>query len=190
LTVNGVPTLAHPTVKGFLIVRRTFKPGDTLILTLPMKTAVTHWSQGGVGLEHGPLVYSLAIKTNWKPVVEEKYTTAEYPSWEATPTSDWNFGLALDPTQPTKGIVFKRRLDHADEKLDPWENPPTMLSVRARRIENWELQANPENPAQKFTPPLPELGTSKVSQTVKQLTLVPYGSTELRVTIFPAIETG
>jgi uncharacterized protein len=187
LTVNGVPTMAQRTEKGFLVVRRTFRPGDTLTLTLPMKTAVTHWPQGGVGLEHGPLVYSLAIKTNWKPIFEEKYTTSEYPSWEATPTSDWTFGLALDANQPTKGIEFKRRLVHAGEKLDPWENPPTMLSVRAHRIENWELQANPENPAQKFTPPLPELGTRKFSPTVEQLTLVPYGSTELRVTIFPTV---
>jgi uncharacterized protein len=188
LTVNGVAKMAHRTPKGFLVVWRRFKPGDTLTLTLPMKTAVTHWPQGGVALEHGPLVYSLAIKANWKPVVEEKYTTAEYPSWEATPTSDWNFGLVMDAAQPASGIEFKRRLDHTDEKLDPWDNPPTTLIVRASRIESWGLQSNPENPAQKFTPPLPELDTSKVSQTVEELTLVPYGSTELRVTIFPAVK--
>jgi hypothetical protein len=187
LTVNGVPTNAVRTAKGFMVVRRTYKPGDTLTLTLPMETAVTHWPQGGIGLEHGPLVYSLAIKTEWKPIVEDKYTTAEYPSWEATPTRDWNFGLALDLTQPTRGIEFKRRLDHAGEKLDPWENPPTLLRVGARKIENWELLANPEDPAQKFTPPLPELSSSKISQTVVQLTLVPYGSTQLRLTIFPTV---
>jgi len=188
LTVNGVPTTGQRTAKGFLVVRRTFKPGDALTLTLPMKTAVTHWPQGGVGLEHGPLVYSLAIKTNWKPVVEEKYTTAEYPSWEATPISDWNYGLALEEAQPTQGVEFKRTLDLAREELDPWENPPTTLSVLARKIENWELQVNPKNPAQKFTPPLPDLSTSKVSKTVERLILVPYGSTELRVTIFPAVK--
>ncbi len=189
LTVTGVPTSAQPTTKGFLVVRRTFNPGDTLTLTLPMQTALTRWPQGGVGLEHGPLVYSLAIKANWKAVVEEKYTTADFPSWEATPMSDWNYGLALDPTQPTRGIDFKRRPDDASENLGPWENPPTTLTVRARRIENWQLQINPDNPAQKFTPPLPELGVSKLSQEVEELTLVPYGSTELRVTIFPTVKT-
>ena len=30
----------------------------------------------------------------------------------------------------------KRRLDYAVEKLDPSENPPTMRSVQAFRIEN------------------------------------------------------
>ena len=46
---------------------------------------------------------------------------------------------------------------------------------------------NPKNPTQKFTPPLPDLSTSEVIQTMERLTLVPYGSTELRVTIFPTV---
>ena len=188
LTVNGAATLGQRTSKGFLVLQRAFQPGDVVTLTLPMETVVTRWPQDGVGVEHGPLVYSLSIKANWTSVVEEKYTTAEYPSWEATPASDWNYGLALDATQPTSGIEFKRRPAQASEELDPWANPPTMLSVPARKIEDWELQANPKNPDQKFTPQLPEPGTSQVSQTVERLTLVPYGSTELRVTIFPALK--
>ena len=95
----------------------------------------------------------------------------------------------MSAAQPTGGIEFKRRADHAGENLDPWENPPTTLSVPARKIEDWELQVSPKNPAQKFTPQLPEPGTSKVSEAVERLTLVPYGSTELRVTIFPAVKT-
>jgi hypothetical protein len=61
-----------------------------------------------------------------------------------------------------------------------------MLSVLGRKIEDWELQMNPKNPTQKFTPPLPDLSTSEVSQTMERLTLVPYQSTELR-TIFPTV---
>jgi uncharacterized protein len=120
--------------------------------------------------------------------LEDDYTTAEFPSWEATPASDWNYGLALDPNQPARGIEFTRRQDRADEELNPWVNPPTMLTFLARKIEDWVLQANPENAAQKFTPPLADLSASKVSHQTERLTLVPYGSTELRVTIFPAVK--
>ena len=49
-----------------------------------------------------------------------------------------------------------------------------MLSVLGWKIEDWELQVNPKNPTQKFTPPLPDLSTSEVSQTMERLTLVPY----------------
>ncbi len=188
LKLNGASVPAQRSAKGFLVLHRTFKPGDRIALTLPMTTAVTHWPEGGIAVEHGPLVYSLAIKTDWKPVVEEMYTTAEFPSWVATPTSDWNYGLAVNNAKPMQSIEFIEQAKSADANLDPWENPPTALSVSARKVVGWELQANPKDAAQKFTPPLPDLNTSKISETVERLTLVPYGSTELRVTIFPAVK--
>ncbi|HEY1900891.1 MAG TPA: beta-L-arabinofuranosidase domain-containing protein [Terracidiphilus sp.] len=187
IAVNGAPVAATQTVKGFVILHRSFKPGDQITLTLPMKVAVTHWPQNGIGIEHGPLVYSLAIKENWTPRIEPRYTTAEFPSWEATPASAWNYGIALDPAKLTSDIEVVRTAANQSEALDPWENPPTTLRVPARKIEDWELQANPDNPAQKFTPPLPEVSSSKVSETLERVTLVPYGSTQLRVTIFPAV---
>jgi hypothetical protein len=61
------------------------------------------------------------------------------------------------------------------------------MTVPTRKIEDWELQANPESTAQKFTPCLPDLRTSKVSGDVERISLVPFGSTQLRITIFPAV---
>jgi len=187
VTVNGASVAASRNSKGFVVLNRTFKPGDQVTLTLPMQLAVTHWPQNGIGVEHGPLVYSLAIRENWTPKVEPKFSTAEFPSWEATPASAWNYGLALDETKLASEVEFKRKAASGDEALDPWTHPPVTLTAPGRKIEVWELQSNPDNPAQKFTPPLPDLSASKVSETVERLTLVPYGSTQLRITIFPAV---
>ncbi|MGA2808146.1 MAG: beta-L-arabinofuranosidase domain-containing protein [Terracidiphilus sp.] len=187
VTVNGTSVAGTRTSKGFLVVQRSFNPGDQVTLTLPMKLAISHWPQNGVGIEHGPLVYALAIKENWTPRVEAKYTTAEFPSWEATPASAWNYGVAVDPATLASEVEFKRRPVAEGGELDPWTNPPSTITVPARKIEGWELQSNPDDASQKFTPPLPDLSESKVSGTLERVTLVPYGSTQLRVTIFPAV---
>jgi hypothetical protein len=187
LTVNGAAVTAAKNGKGFLVLQRSFAPGDVVTLTLPMKLAVSHWPQNGIGIEHGPLVYSLPIQTNWTSYVEGRFTTPEFPGWEATPTGAWNYGLALDEAKLASEVEFKRNPAATQGKFDPWTNPPSTLTVPARKILDWELQTNPDDAKQKFTPPLPDLSTSKISDKVERLTLVPYGSTQLRVTIFPAL---
>ena len=138
-------------------------------------------------MERGPLVYSLPIAAKWTPVVEEKWSTEAFPSWEARPTSEWNYGLAVDASKLADQVQVQKQAI-AEEGFDPWAKPPLSLTVPARKIAGWALQGNPEKPEQKFTPPLPEVGAAGVSETVERITLAPYGSTQLRVTIFPVVK--
>ncbi len=188
LRVNRARVAATPNEKGFMVLNRTFKPGDRIELTLPMKLSLSHWPQNGMGIERGPLVYSLPIKEQWTPRVEPKYTTEEFPSWEAMPASAWNYGLALDSAKLKHEVEVQQAEGPVE---DPWENPPLSLTVPVRKIDGWELQANPAQPEQKFTPPLPELSgeaaTGHVVGEVERVRLVPYGATQLRLTVFPEV---
>ena len=185
ILINAKAAPLPPVQKGFIVVERVFHPADTVTLILPMKLGLTYWPESGISVEHGPLVYSLPIRENWTPVVERDFSTEEFPSWNATPDSSWNYGIDIQPETLASLIKLERK----PMTTDPWVFPPVTLTIPARKIKDWKLQVNPDNPNQSFTPCLPDPAARHMSEEVESITLVPYGSTHLRMTIFPELKT-
>lgn len=188
LIVNG-KNLALPAVEnGFFRLERMYADRDVVVLELPMDAAAGSSGDGGIYLERGPLVYSLNPKEDWMAIEmpEFEITAPDYfPMWAATAGTRWNYGLIMDRD---RDIDQQVRVHTNAVGNDPWSNPPIHLEVPARTIKNWDLvRPHGHDPEWFQTPPLP----SDMSQlgSMETIKLVPLGSTQLRLTVFPAIKT-
>jgi hypothetical protein len=181
LALNGESVALPPIRKGFITLSRTFSPGDRVTLALPMHKTTTAWPNQGVGIEHGPLVYTLAVKAKWQPTALPPWSTLKYPDWDATATSAWNYAWASKPGD----LASQAKLERRPMTKDPWLEPPVVLTVPMKSVSGWTLHAPDAHPDRLQTPPLPEHVSLERAQTTP-LALVPYGSTHLRLTIFPS----
>ena len=91
VTLNGSPVPG--VVPGeFLRIERVWRPGDKVLLHLPMKTEARPWYRGGVALTRGPLVFSLPVGEDWRKVTTgmKHPATGQAADWEIVPTTAWN----------------------------------------------------------------------------------------------------
>jgi hypothetical protein len=156
---------------SFTTVLRTFSDGDRITLHFPMTTRIVQWENDTASIERGPLVYSLKIEEDATPQHGVK-TSADFPAWDKRPASAWNYALSSTTLNDVKTTV-------KPVAGCPWDtgNSPISLQLPARRIENWQLPESGGNPGFVASPTL--------SDQIESITLVPYGSTCLRLTVFP-----
>lgn len=179
---------------GFFKIMRTFSDGDKVILILPMDLKLVHCPGGGIAIERGPLVYALKIKEDWRIDKKEKRSTKKFPAWNLFPASRWNYALCVNE----KNLAKIAKIIHKPLTDDPWslETVPIEMEIPAHPIRGWKLirksSVLPEySETQKgqfvFTPPLPDPHSLRkhIVKKIETVTLVPYGATHLRITIFP-----
>ncbi len=178
-------SILTPRPGTFERIERTFHGGERIIVKFPMMIRAAGWPDGGVSLERGPLVYALAIPHSQEVDTLDRRSTADYPAWNMEPRGNWNYALSVSDGNLEKYVRFER---HATSGF-PWEekNAPSVLRVPARLVRDWALQEDPKTSSVRYTPPLPVRYSlrNQLSREVDTLTLIPYGCTELRLSIFP-----
>ena len=132
-----------------------------------------------MAVERGPLVYSLKLGETWTRVNADKpHRELPHGDFEVRPTTPWNYGLLVDEAKPRdehhvrgaargRETVLARRRGRGRQGEGP-EAAGLEAGARLGR-------GDPARPAGSAEP-------------LEDLTLIPYGCTNIRVTEFPRFE--
>ena len=181
VAVNGEAVDIEAKAGSFIELNETFAPGDRVELSLPMRLAMSHWpqpggdEQEGVGIERGPLVYSLLIEEERTVDAQATRFGGRFPAWNILPASPWNYALDVDETHLEREV----ELVQLPVPANPWAvgAAPVRLRLPARRVPGWTLDRD------RYTPNLPS--PVEPGAEVEEITLVPLGSSCIRLTVFP-----
>jgi len=184
ITVNGKieQTAETGTVA---IVRRAWKSGDRVELTLPMHVFTNLWHENSISVERGPLVYGLQMKEQWdkKEFSENEVHHYGKSYYEVTSPDPWNYGI-ISFAQTRIEEQFEITIDPLKQKSSYFwnlENAPIQIKVKARKMPQWKLY-------NEMAGPLPySVSYSVTPQQMpeEKITLIPYGCTTLRISQFP-----
>jgi len=158
-------------------IDRKWSDGDRVEVRFGMKVSSTVWPRNGaITIDRGPLSYSVRIAERWEKIAENP---KGWPRWSLTPATPWNYGLAVDPENPSDAIKVK-----AAEKLasQPWseKGAPVVLKVPARRIPAWEASI-------KNTVDSVREGPVKSDEPLEMIEMIPLGCAHLRMSVLPIV---
>jgi hypothetical protein len=163
---------------SFHRVEREWTGTVELNLRFPMRAKTSLRYNEGLAIERGPLVYSLSPGETWTRVNADKpYRQLPHGDFEVRPSTPWNYGLLVDEKNVEAGLRFEER--PVGEKPFSPEGAGMAAKVLGRQLRNWRLA---HGWASEFAP-----GLQDSPDPLQELTLIPYGCTNIRVTEFPRL---
>lgn len=163
---------------GFRTESREWKSGDVFTVVLTTDAVMKKGPSGGYSLNWGPLLFALNIPAEavedtavYDNLAGKKSANPDFKSWSLTPAGKWNYLLVSHDIKVIKTNV-------GGYPFDP-ESVPVKLRVKVCEIDGWTLKED------RFTSEIPS-NFDIVPGSLTTIDLVPYGSTLLRLSSFPA----
>ena len=192
--VNGKAIKADANGGQYIVLTDTWKSGDVVTLDLPMELAVRTWdaNKNSVSVNYGPLTYSLKIEEEFKKEDSKKTAIGDskwqptadpskWPSYEIFPISAWNYGLVVNRENPAQSFTVVRKKGPLNKYPFTPETTPISITAKGRKIPDWTVDQYglcavlPQSPVAVTTP-------------TETVTLIPMGTTRLRISAFPVVK--
>lgn len=176
--VNG--TVQPGVTSGsYYSINRLWSNEDVVILEVPMKIKTSTWVNNSVGIERGPLVYSLEMHENWQSKTPYNFNGISFDEYEVFPLNDWNYGLIIDRNNPEASITVDKRTMPNNPFIR--STTPIRLIAKGKKIPSWDLDFNGVHASE---PPYSPVLSNEAEENIY---LVPFGAERIRVTYFPEI---
>lgn len=185
VTINGHAINAELVGGEYARLCAAWEDSDKITLTFPSEITATVTDNNSVSIRKGVVLFALEIKEKWKKVNYNPHNwnlTRDYPSYNITPSSDWNYALenfnfddvASNFTLTRNPITSEMRYQTADA--------PIVLEAKAREVKDWKLNTTYHIAGD--TPVSPVTSERLGDETVS-VRLIPYAYTRLRITHLP-----
>ncbi|MHC4738054.1 MAG: beta-L-arabinofuranosidase domain-containing protein [Planctomycetota bacterium] len=163
----------------FFRIERKWNKKTKLRLVLPAKPQIVRGYNNAAAILRGPLLFGLKIGEKWTAVnKDKKYREPPHGDWEVYPTSPWNYALDVSEKTVEKDVVFSHKT--LGKMVFSPKDAPVVAKVKAVRLPEWKMVKGSAGP----TPKSPV----KVEGEFEQVTLIPYGCTNLRIAEFPTLK--
>jgi hypothetical protein len=192
--VNGKKINVQPAASKYVKINRSWKEGDVVILTLPMKVNTTAWKENknSVSVNYGPLTFSLKIKEDYSSKESDK--TAQWdskwqkgadltawPSYEIHALSPWNYGLQLNEKNTSASFSIEKKSWPKNNFPFTVDDVPVILKAKARQIPGWKTDESGLCGVLMQSP-------VKSNEPLQTIELIPMGAARLRISAFPIID--
>ena len=183
--VNGHSVNTELITGEYAALTAAWKDGDVITLDFPAEITATITDNNSVSIRRGAVLFALEITEKWKKISHDPHNWnigREYPSYNITPTSDWNYALDNFNFDDVASNFTMTRNPITDEMRYQLSDAPIVLEAKARAVKDWKLNTDYHIAGDTPVSPVAAERLEDESVTVR---LVPYAYARLRITLMP-----